>query len=134
MAGFEADLQTEIFEVLDAGLTYDVYDDVPFLPEGAPSNSFPYVVVGDTTAVAMDNDSNVGVTATATIHVWSRYAGRIEAKNIQGEIYDLLNRVTMNIATYKVIDALFEFSDTFVEGDGITRHGVQRFRFTVQRL
>ena len=133
MAGFEADIQAKIFSILDAGLSYPVYDDAPALPEGMPSDKFPYVVIGDDTAAPFDNDSHVGVNATLTIHVWSRYRGRKEVKDIQGEIYDLLNRATMTIATYTVVDALFEFSQSFVEPDGATRHGVQRFRITIQR-
>lgn len=134
MAGFEDDLQAKIYDILSAGLSYPVYDDVPYLPEGMPAENFPYVVIGDDTAIPFDNDTNVGVDSTLTIHVWSRARGRKETKGIQGEIYALLNRSTITIATYTVVDALFEFSQTFVEGeDGATRHGVQRFRITVQR-
>ena len=132
MTDFASAIQTDIYEVLNAGLSYPVYDDVPFLPEGAPTENFPYVVIGDDTLVPFDNDTQIGVEATLTIHVWSKYRGRKEAKDIQGEIYTLLNRASLTIAGYDVVDILFEFSETFVENDGNTRHGVQRFRITVQ--
>jgi len=132
MTDFASAIQTKIYEVLNAGLAYPVYDDVPFLPEGMPTNNFPYVVIGDDTLIPFDNDSQIGVDATLTIHVWSKYRGRKETKDIQGEIYTLLNRASLTITGYNVVDILFEFSETFVENDGTTRHGVQRFRITVQ--
>ena len=132
MTDFASAIQTDIYEVLSAGLEYPVYDDVPFLPEGMARENFPYVVIGDDTLIPFDNDSQIGVEATITIHVWSKYRGRIEVKNIQGEIYTLLNRASLTIGGYDVVDVLFEFSETFVENDGNTRHGVQRFRITVQ--
>lgn len=131
---FAAEIQQVIFTTLNDGLSYPVYDDVPFLPEGMARENFPYVVIGDDTLIPFDNDTNVGVDATLTIHVWSKYRGRKEAKDIQGEIYTLLNRASLTITGFKVVDILFEFSETFVEQDGITRHGVQRFRITVQEV
>lgn len=131
---FASEIQTAIYTTLSNGLSYPVYDDVPFLPEGAPTENFPYVVIGDDTLIPFDNDTDIGVEATLTIHVWSKYRGRIEVKDIQGEIYDLLNRSSLSISGFKVVDILFEFSETFTEEDGVTRHGVQRFRMTVQEV
>ena len=132
MSGFESDIQVEIFQVLDAGLSHNVYDEVPSLPEGMPATSFPYVVIGDDTAIPFDTDDTVGADATITIHVWSQYRGRKEAKDIQGEIYRLLNRSQLTIIGYNAVDCLWEFSETFVETDGATRHGVSRYRITIQ--
>lgn len=131
---FAAEIQQLIFTTLNDGLSYPVYDDVPFLPEGMPRENFPYVVIGDDTLIPFDNDTDIGVEGTLTIHVWSKYRGRKEAKDIQGEIYNLLNRASLSITGFKVVDILFEFSETFVEQDGVTRHGAQRFRITVQEL
>ena len=132
MSGFESDIQVKIFTILDAGLSYPVYDEVPYLPEGMPATNFPYVVIGDDTAIPFDTDDQVGADATLTIHVWSQYRGRKEAKDIQGEIYRLLNRATFEIIGYNTVDCLWEFSETFVETDGATRHGVSRYRITIQ--
>ena len=133
MASFGWDIQQKIFSTLDTGLSYNVYDNVPALPEGMPQDKFPYVVIGDDTFVPFDDDDQVGVEGTLTIHVWSRYKGRKETKVIQGEIYTLLNRASLPITGYNIVDSLFEFSETFVENDGEYRHGVQRFRLTLQR-
>lgn len=132
MSGFESDIQEEIYSILNDGLEHPVYDEVPDLPEGQPDANFPYVVIGDDTAVPFDTDDQQGAEATLTIHVWSRYHGRKEAKDILGEIYRLLNRAKLSIVGYNTVDVLWEFSETFTETDNATRHGVSRYRITLQ--
>ena len=47
----------------------------------------PYVVIGDDTSAQWDTDDTVGSENTLTLHVWSRYYGRAEVKDImQGDI------------------------------------------------
>ena len=127
--------KTIIFDALDGnvpGVTF--YDHVPFEPEGSPDANFPYGTVGDTELVPWDNDSDLGTEVEATIHVWSRYKGRKEVDATIDVIYGLLHRASLTSAGYKVVDCLFTFSDNFVEGDGQTRHGVIRFRLTIQEI
>lgn len=122
-----------VFNALDgnvAGTT--VYDHVPFEPEGAPSENFPFAVVGDTEAQAWDNDTTLGAELDVSIHVWSRYLGRKEANEKMDIIYGLLHRAVLTSAGYKFVDSLFLFSDVFVMDDGKTRHGIMRFRLTIQ--
>src|SRR5690606_30003967 len=68
-------LQAAVFTALDGvpGMP-PVYDDVP---ENAP---FPYVVIGDDVSAAFDDDCGSGADSMVTIHVWSTYPGRAEAK------------------------------------------------------
>lgn len=129
---FETTIQTAVFNALDGGLSYPVYDDAPFLPEGQPTTGFPYVVIGDDTAIAFDADDTKGMEATVTIHIWSRSHGRKEAKGILGEIYTILHRASLTAAGYSFVDCFFEFSQVEVDTDGITRHGVARYRLTIQ--
>jgi hypothetical protein len=109
-----------------------VYDHVPFEPEGSPDDNFPFVTIGDAEATPFDNDSHRGAYVDATIHVWSRYKGRKEVDEILDAVYGLLHRASLSSAGYKFVDCLFEFSDVIVEQDGQTRHGVIRFRLTIQ--
>ena len=134
MSGFETTIQKVVYDKLNAGLSYSVFDDVPYLPVGAPETDFPYVVIGDDTAIAFDTDDQVGMESTVTIHVWSRSGGRKQCKDILSEIYVLLNRASLTTTGYNYIDCLFEFSETFTEDDGITRHGVARYRITLQEV
>jgi len=129
---FETVVQTAIFTALNGNISAGVYDDVPYLPDGMPSSSFPYVVVGDDSSVMWDTDDTQGQEVTAELHIWSRYPGMKECKQIMGEIYNILHRATLSISGYNVIDCLNEFSEAMVDPDGETRHGVMRFRLTLQ--
>lgn len=132
MADFANVAQQIIFDALDGNITGGLYDDAPYLPEGAPREDFPYTVLGDDTLVAWDTDDTIGTDVTVTLHVWSRYGGSKECKTIMGEIYTLLHRATLTKSGYHVVDCLCEFQEVFTEADGETRHGVMRFRLTLQ--
>jgi hypothetical protein len=122
-----------VYETLDGSVSgLSIYDHVPFEPEGAPSSSFPYASIGDAEATPFDNDSDRGAYVDSTVHVWSRYKGRKEVDEALDAIYGLLHRASLTAAGYKIVDCLFDFSDVFVEQDGQTRHGVIRFRLTIQ--
>ena len=130
---FELVAQEAIFNALDGNITGDVYDEPPALPVGMPDSGFPYTVIGDDTAVAFDTDDTLGKEITVTLHVWSRYNGSKEAKQILGEIYDLLNRTAPTITGYKVVDLLCEFTQVFRRDNGKLRQGVARYRMTIQK-
>jgi len=116
------DIQAAIYTRLASVLSVDVWDDVPQQPE------FPYVVIGDDTAVDWSADAYIGTDATLTIHVWSRQSGRSETKAIQQEIDEALNRFELVVDGLDVVTLHREFSQTMLDPDGRTRHGVQRFR------
>ena len=122
----ELELQKAIYGVLDTALTMPVYDNVP---ENAVA---PYIVIGDDTFIEYDTDSLRGFEATITVHSWSTYRGRAEVKTIMGLIYEALHRAEFTIAGYNLIGCDCEFSESFLESDGLTRHGVQRFRILIR--
>jgi hypothetical protein len=123
----EVEIQKAIFTRLTNGLTVLVFDDVP---DNQPK---PYVVVGDDTVIEWDTDNNTGFESTITLHVWSDQPGRGEVKTIQGEIYDLLHRAEFSVIGYNLINCAFEFGDTVLDVNGVTRHGVQRFRLILTK-
>lgn len=110
-----------------------LFDTAPFLPEGAPSTSFPYVVLGNDTSVPFDTDDQVGGEITVTLHIWSRAEGFNQAKTIMQAIYDRLNRATLSKTGYVVLDCLHEFSEAMDDPDGVTKHGITRYRLTIQK-
>jgi hypothetical protein len=102
-----------------------VFDDVP---EGT---AYPYIVIGDDTAT---NISAKGLDIhehTLNIHIWSQYRGRRDIKEIMQRVYTALNDVTLSVSGALGINIKHEFDTTIVEGDGITRHGIMRFRAVV---
>lgn len=99
-----------------------VYDDVP------EDSAFPYVVIGDDTSIEFDDDCGSGADSTLTIHAWSTYKGRAEAKQILDLIYRTLHRSNLVIAGNVTITIHAEYQATLLDPDGLTRHGVIRFR------
>jgi hypothetical protein len=129
---FELAAQQAIYTALAGNITATVYDEVPMLPSGQPSANFPYVAIGDDTRIAWDTDDRTGAEMTMTLHIWSRANGMREAKRIAGEIYDILHRADLAVTGYHLIDCLCEFAEFMRDPDGETRHGVVRYRITVQ--
>jgi len=122
----EFEVQKAVFGILNTGLSVPVYDDVP-------DNALaPYVVIGDDTFIEFDSDDISGFEATITIHSWSTYRGRKEVKELMGSIYNLLHRAEFTVTGYNLVGCDSEFSETFLESDGVTRHGVQRFRILIR--
>jgi len=107
--------------LLNAAVT-GIYDNV--LQEA----DYPYVVIGDDTIQGWDTDEANGINTTVTIHIWSKYNGKKEVKEIMDLIYRTLHKVRITIAGLHTVACLFEFSETLVDSDGQTRHGVMQFR------
>jgi hypothetical protein len=110
-----------------------IYDNVPEAVDSGNDSVFPYVTIGDDTAIDWDTDNSQGKEATLTIHSWSRYRGRKEVKQIQGAIYDSLHLSNLIITGYHSVLIVSEYSETLMDPDGLTRHGVQRFRLIVEK-
>lgn len=89
---------------------------------------FPYVVVGEGNARAMDTKTEHGMDQTLMIHTWSEYRGMKQVKEIMAAVVDALDRAALSVTGHDLIDLRFEFSDILLDPDGLTRHGVQRFR------
>lgn len=127
-------IQVAVYDKLDSDVTLSgaisgVFDQVP-----QDYDQFPYVTIGEDTVNEWDGDDFVGAEATITVHVWSRFSGREECKIVQGYVYDALHRQTLSVIGYNSVDCVQEFSETLLDPDGLTRHGVQQFRLTVTRI
>ena len=126
-------LQQAIFSTLDGGTINDadgnaitgVFDDVP------ENTAYPYVVIGEETATNIDTKDKDAHEHTLTIHVWSQYRGRKEIKNIMSSVYTLLHNASTTVSGASLVNIRHEFENTLTEADGITRHGVMRFRAVV---
>ena len=110
---------------LTTTLGAEVHDDVP---EGT---SFPYVVLGDDTSVEYGTKTLDGASNTITLHVWSQYRGAKQILEIMNRVHDLLHNYSLTVSGANLINLRFEFSDTFRDPDGISRHGVMRLRAVV---
>ena len=116
------ELQKAIFTKLNAVGTYPVYDYVK------ADTAYPYIIVGDDTLTQDSADDFIGFDATVTIHSWSVKKGRKEIKTIQDYVFNQLNREILLISGYNMVNCYQEYSETFLDPDGVTHHGVQRYR------
>ena len=128
---FELALQNTLFQTLSAdpgvlALGASVWDDVPENYAG-----FPYITIGEAAFAEWDTDTSTGCIGTATIHTWSRKNGRKETKQIQGAIYDALHRAELAVTGFDCVSCDFIGSESFLDEDGKTRHGVQQFKFLI---
>ncbi len=129
---FEIAIQTVIYQTLTAhtplmAMIEGVFDDVE------ESQIFPYVTIGESTHAENDTVAVFGDDSTITIHVWSRYEGRSETKRIQGAIYDALHRAKPTYTGYNIMGIDWVNSQSFIDTDGETRHGVQTFRILIDK-
>jgi len=121
-------LQSTIYSTLSADNTLTstlgagVYDEVL---EGA---SYPFVSLGEETAIDYGTKDLDGGETTLNIHIWSQYKGAKETKEIMDRIHDLLHDSNLSVTGFNLINLRFEFSDILRDPDGVTRHGVMRFR------
>ena len=107
---------------LTSTLGAGVYDDV------LEGSTYPFVELGNETAIDFSTKDVDGAEFTSIIHVWSQYAGAKETKQIMDRIYDLLHNSNLTVTGFNLINLRFEFSDILRDPDGKTRHGVMRFR------
>lgn|SRR5262245_58501636 len=124
----QAALKTLLSGALGTGIP--VYDDVP------EESRKPYVVIGDQTMIGWFWKLTGGTEITTTIHIWSEYRGRYEVETIKNTIMQSVTGNEFNLipSGFNCLPAVFEFGETFQEPDGITRHGILRFRVNVQQL
>ncbi|NDE91386.1 MAG: DUF3168 domain-containing protein [Alphaproteobacteria bacterium] len=103
-----------------------VYDVVP------PSSLFPYVTLGDVVIKQFDTKDQTGFEQMLTLHVWSRYRGRKELKQITQTIYDVLHHAALTVTGANYVSCQFLAASTAQENDGLTLHGILRYRIVVQ--
>lgn len=120
-------LQSAIYTALNVNsitntLNCGVYDEV------VEGNSYPFITLGEETAIDYSTNNLVGAETTVNVHIWSRYKGSKETKEIMDKIHDLLHDVSLTVTGVNLINLRFEYSDIMRDPDGITRHGVMRFR------
>jgi len=133
MALHSFELQKSVFAKLVAANITDfagdaitgVFDDVPL------DTAYPYVVIGDETATNISTKDKDFHEHTLTIHIWSQYRGNRDIKEIMEQVYAALNDVSYTVSGASGVNLKHEFQTTLTEGDGITRHGVMRFRAVV---
>ncbi|MED4586670.1 DUF3168 domain-containing protein [Brevibacillus choshinensis] len=124
-------LQQALFACLkaDTALTSKVkgvFDEV------SANQAYPYVTLGEDTVVDWSTKTNDGEEITHTFHVWSKYAGKKEAKEILSLVLEAVTRQPLVLSSGFSIDfSGLDFMEVFIDEDGTTKHGVLRIRFKI---
>lgn len=107
-----------------------IYDRVPDSASSAtaPDSEFPFVAIGEMDSIPDDVDGasgrDDGEMETLTLHIWSRYAGQKEVKEIMQQIKDKLHNVNLTVTGRNSALAWVRSRRSFMDPDGRTRHGV----------
>ena len=103
-----------------------IYDDVPH------AAAYPFVSLGQTSSTDWGTSTGDGEEHIVTLHVWSSFGGRSEAQLIMGAIRDVLHTVHLTLTGHTLVNLRQQFSDVRREADGITIHGLVRYRAVTQ--
>lgn len=123
-------LQQRVYALLAAAPTIasgGVYDGVPeaVASATAPDSAFPYVQIGEMDAIPDDvSVADDGEQETITLHVWSRYNGQKEVKQIMQTIKQRLHGIELAVSGRASSLAWVRSRRAFTDPDGKTRHGV----------
>jgi len=99
------------------------------VPQGT---AMPYLEVGDsTTQQPFDAKDFNGDDMTFQLDGWSETSSMLQISQLMGAARRLLNRNNLLVVTgHQLVDIRWEFGQVLREPDGITRHGVARYRVT----
>ncbi len=134
MSGFGAVAQKAVYDLLKSSAPLlvkvtGVFDAVP------QRQAYPFVVVESISQREENTDDVLRRVVTVDVHTWSRYRGMKETHEIQDLIQRAVDRKTVDGgADYDVVGIFESVSDSFLDADGLTRHGVQSFEITMRRI
>lgn len=133
------ELRTAIVQTLKAHaglaalLAADPLDGTPAVYDHVPQGAeFPYEVVGDPVGTDHDADDIQGWDAEVTIHQFSRFRGFEEVEKIQRENDEALHRAEPVVVDARVVTLHRVSVDGVLDPDGLTRHGLHRFRVILE--
>lgn len=87
--------------------------------------SFPYIQFGQSEVM---DDYATGKTVTQEIHTWSTAEGPHEVKTLQEQIRARLEKCSHDRGGFHFVAIRQDTARVFLDIDGETWHGVQRFR------
>ena len=108
-----------------------VYDNPAQANDSGSGSVFPYLTIGQMTVQPFDDDTSTGYDAEFIVHAWARDGGYIATADIQRRVYDALHRRDLAAAGYQFLGCDLLSQDAEKDPDGVTVHGIQRFRVVV---
>jgi hypothetical protein len=97
-----------------------------------PGVLFPFVAFGDMQAEPFDTKDRTGMEQILSLHIWSRYRGRKEIKDISKAIYNVLHNASLTVTGHEFVSCQFAGAEMRFEDDGLSYHGILRYRVVTQ--
>lgn len=132
MAGYDMfEVQKALYQTLtgDGALMAMITGVYDFVPEDAV---FPFISMTEMTAADLSAQTQEITEYFPVLHFWSRERGYKEVQAIMSRVQTLLHDTALTVSGQEFVNARLEFSEVMRERDGITSHGVMRFRIVTQ--
>ena len=120
-------LQEAIYNTLNVSAITTAFN-CSVVDEPTNDQSYPFISIGDARADDYSTKDLDGGDYEVTFDIWSQYKGAKECKQIMDKIHDLLHDSNISVTGFNLINMRLEFTDILRDPDGVTRHGVMRFR------
>lgn len=126
MADAPGEFQKALYAALAANSTLT---GIASIHDGAPLNStMPYVDLGEVQDVDWGSKSFVGDELYLTMHTWSDTQSKGQTWSMMNQIKTTLHQQTLSVTGQNFVLMRHEDTQVFRDGDGVTWHGVTRYR------
>ena len=105
-----------------------IFDDVP------QATPYPHVTLGQTSSSENATGTEDGEEHILTLHVWSQAGGRSEAQRIMGALRDALHTASLALTGHTLVSLRQQFADVRRDADGVTIHGLVRYRAVTEPM
>lgn len=95
--------------------------------------ALPYVAIGDDVVIDYSTKDVFASEHRMSVHIWSRKAGRQEAKQLMALVHSALS-APLVLTGFKLISLRFLQALNLVDPDGLTHHGIIEFRVRIFAL
>lgn len=103
-----------------------VFDRVP------ADAGFPRITFGEMQTIDDDGDCVPACEVIATLDVWSRAVGSLEAKDLCWAVRRALDDAPLDLGDHALVSLDCDGSRIFTDPDGLTTHGVVTFRALIE--
>jgi N-acetyl-beta-hexosaminidase len=110
----------------DSTITVNVYDEVD------ETATLPYITIGEDTVTDFSTKDYTGENTTVTLHCFSNYEGKKEAKQLLDLMLRSLTKTPLTVVGFSVEDLQREFL-TVINEQGIY-HGIMRIRLKIKPI
>lgn len=100
----------------------------------AASTVFPYAVIAGMKTIALDTQAHAGMETVVSIHSYSTETGMKQIREVMAAIKSVLHDAEFTIPGHALILCQETSSESTLDTDGETRHGIQHFRIITEAL